>query len=194
MKANPFKKFILTLNSENFTLSTENFIKPNLPAILSTSTSNGIPSARTLYIKKVQNNELLFFTNENSRKGKEISQNPNVSLCFFFQNSFNQIIIEGKAFKADSSIAKQYFSTRSKLSQAGAILSKQSSVLNNYKEFTKKAQALSLQDKLECPDFWCCYRVIPSRFEFWRGDKSRLHIREVFVLEQQNWKQINLYP
>lgn len=193
MKVDPFKKLMSSLESENFKLE-NNFVKPDLPATLSTCTLDGIPSSRTLYLKKIENNELFFFTNANSKKGKEISKNPNVSLCIFFKESFKQIIIEGKAYMTSFDTAQKYFQTRSKLSRAGAILSKQSSVLKNYEEFINDVHALSLKETLECPQFWRCYGVVPHRFEFWRGDKARLHLREVFELNQQNWKETNLYP
>jgi pyridoxamine 5'-phosphate oxidase len=196
MKENsPFTEFFKVLSLEGFKLDRED-IKPDLPASLATCGKDLTPSVRIIYIKKFSADTFFFFTNKNSRKGKEIMQNPNVSLCFFFQKSFKQIRIEGKAFEESHKIAEDYFKTRPALSKAGAILSHQSHLLENYEDFLKEVEKLAKNENLACPENWVCYGVKPEKFEFWEGTQFRLHLRTLYEKKQSEdrWQQSNLYP
>ncbi len=182
------------LNNEGFDVK-DGDITPNLSAILSTSSKEGRPSSRTIYIKKFADEGLFFFTNENSKKGKQIAENPFASLCFLFESSFKQIVVEGMATKTDHKLAQDYFITRSPLSRAGAILSNQSSPIDDYEKFIQDVTNLAKTSNLECPPNWQCYKIIPSLFEFWHGNTHRLHLREQFVKNASNeWQSVNLYP
>jgi pyridoxamine 5'-phosphate oxidase len=194
MSPSPFLKFTEMLRQEGFDVK-DGDITPNLSAVLSTSSREGGPSSRTIYIKKFADEGLFFFTNENSKKGRQIAQNPLVSLCFLFEISFKQIIVEGEAIKTEHKLAQDYFNTRSSVSRAGAILSHQSSPLDDYAKFVEEAKILAESSNLKCPNNWQCYKVVPSLFEFWHGNTHRLHLREQFVKSASNeWQGVNLYP
>lgn len=199
MQNNPFLEFITWIVSEGFVID-KDYINPNLPFTLSTVSGNGFPSSRVLYLKKLRNNELVFFSNKESRKGKEIMANTNVSLCFFFEKSFKQIRIEGKAFLCETSEAEEYFNSRNDVSKASAILSKQSEHLGDYNLFVEsvvKYNNSSDKAVVKCPEHWAGFRVLPELFEFWIGSASRMHSRTVFKkdLNSENlWNSYHLYP
>jgi pyridoxamine 5'-phosphate oxidase len=190
---NPFIEFFRVLSLEEFTLNGED-IKPNLPVSLATCGVDLKPSVRIVYIKKFTNDTFFFFTNKNSRKGIEMRKNPNISLCFFFEKSFKQIRVEGKVFEANHKMAQEYFNTRPQLSKAGAIISKQSEVLENYEKFLEDVNNLAKTNDLTCPENWVCYGVGATKFEFWEGTDFRLHLRTLYEKTENNWKQSNLYP
>jgi pyridoxamine-phosphate oxidase len=194
---NPIAHFIDFIGREGFFV-VERAIKPDLPFVLSTVSKDGKPSSRVLFLKQIIEDELIFFTNAESQKGLEMKSNPNVSICFFFEKTNKQIRIEGQAFVASRNLAIEYFKTRPVLSQAGAILSKQSSKLENYKEFADSVKLLAETKKeLECPENWVAFKVKPSEFEFWEGAEFRLHIRTKYKKElnfENKWFRYNLYP
>ena len=193
---NPFKTFEEFILPEGFEV-VQGSIKPDLSCIISTCVNN-IPSSRTVFIKKLINEEFYFFTNKNSKKGQEALENPNISMCFLFEKSFKQIIIQGKAQLAPHSYAEEYFQTRPVLSKAGAILSRQSENLADYEGFLEEVQKLSeSKTELKCPEEWVAFRVVPEEFEFWEGSTFRLHLRTKYKkdLNSKNlWFQYNLYP
>jgi pyridoxamine 5'-phosphate oxidase len=190
----PAERLLKKLEEEGFTIKSH-FVYPNLSAVLSTVSQDGIPSSRTLYIKQIIDFELYFFTNQHSQKIQEISKNPFISLCMFFEKSFSQIIIQGEVKKAPREMAVNYFNSRDGLSKAGAILSKQSTELKDYDDFVLKAHQLKKQNlELECPTFWNCYKIIPNKIEFWKGEINRLHLREAFTKKNLTWNTKILYP
>jgi pyridoxamine 5'-phosphate oxidase len=194
---NPIVHFLDFIEREGFDLIGR-AIKPDLPFVLSTVSKDGKPSSRVLFLKQIIEDELIFFTNVESQKGSEMQLNSNVSMCFFFEKTNRQIRIEGQAFVASRNLAIEYFKTRPVLSQAGAILSKQSSKLENYKEFEDSVKLLAETGKeLECPENWVAFKVKPSEFEFWEGAEFRLHIRTKYKKElnfENKWFRNHLYP
>jgi pyridoxamine 5'-phosphate oxidase len=185
---NPFTEFFNIIAKDGFSLK-GNDISPNLAISLATQ-----GSVRIVYLKKFIDGQFYFFTNLESRKAREIKENPYVSLCIFLEKPFLQIRLEGKAQQGEREIAEEYFKTRPKLSQAGAILSHQSAPLENYEEFIKKAQELSKEEALKCPHHWGCFKIVPESFEFWEGTEFRLHLRTIYKKQGENWKQSILYP
>jgi pyridoxamine 5'-phosphate oxidase len=194
---NPIAHFLDFIGKEGFSLI-ERAVKPDLPFVLSTVSQDGKPSSRVLFLKQIIEDELIFFTNVESQKGAEMQRNSNISMCFFFEKTNRQIRIEGQASVASKNLAIEYFKTRPVLSQAGAILSKQSSKLENYKEFVASVQLLAETKKeLECPEDWVAFKVKPLEFEFWEGTEFRLHLRTKYKKElnsENKWFSYNLYP
>lgn len=190
----PENRLLNAIQKEGFAITSNFLITPNLPAVLSTASLDGIPSSRTLYIKQLINFELYFFTSDYSQKIQDIKQNPIASLCLFFEKSFSQILIQGKVEKASRSQSITYFNSRDKLSRAGAIASRQSRELENYENFVNTTKEIANQSNLECPQFWNCYKIIPNKIEFWNGNKNRLHLRELFIKTQSTWQKKLLYP
>ncbi|MBS0352078.1 MAG: pyridoxamine 5'-phosphate oxidase [Proteobacteria bacterium] len=164
------------------------------------TTSNNFPSARVVLLKEYSPEGLVFYTNYLSRKGCEISENPNVSLLFWWEAHERQVRIEGIAEKISHERSEAYFHTRPKFSQIAAMASKQSKPLENLQDFQSDYQTLleqyaSAEISLPCPENWGGYLIKPKLFEFWQGRENRLHDRFQFKLDTDgNWKISRLYP
>jgi len=165
---------------------------------LATSTLTGKPSARTVLLKGINEKGFLFFTNYSSRKGKEIEENPSVSLLFFWKELERQGRIEGKVQKISEVESDVYFHQRPVESRIGAWCSPQSQVIEGRKileQNIEKYNSLFGDQNIPRPDFWGGYIVIPERMEFWQGRPGRLHDRLVYTSDETNlWKIQRLAP
>lgn len=173
-------------------------IEPNAMT-LATASQAGKPSARTVLLKGYSPKGWRFFTNYNSRKGKDLTANPQVALLFFWHPLERQIRIEGNAQKLSRKDSEAYFQSRPKGSQIGAIASPQSQIITSRSLLTENVQKLEEQYKTEsvlpCPDNWGGFLVIPHLFEFWQGRPSRLHDRFQYSLQADGtWKMDRLAP
>lgn len=164
---------------------------------LSTVSASGIPSSRIVLLKGIEEHELVFFTNYNSQKGKEIHESPHVALNFFWPELERQIRIVGKVTKTSSMESDAYFNSRPIGSRLGAWASPQSSVIDNreemeesQKEFEKKYKGVVVPR----PPHWGGYKVHPNRIEFWQGRASRLHDRFLYLKENDQWNLVRLAP
>lgn len=165
--------------------------------VVSTVSSNGQPSSRTVLLKGFDHDGFVFFTNYESRKGREIAENPHVSLMFHWPDLERQILISGTAAKASRERSETYFVTRPRESQIGAWASRQSSVLSSRAELEERIQEVRTkfgEGDIACPPNWGGYCVVPHRIEFWQGRKSRLHDRLVYELEAGGWTIVRLAP
>jgi pyridoxamine 5'-phosphate oxidase len=165
--------------------------------MLSTADVNGNSSARIVLLKEIDDRGFVFYTNYESRKGKDLKENPKAALTFYWDELRRQIRIEGKIEKLSIATSKEYFSSRPRESQIGAWVSEQSSVIpnrdfleNKYAEFEEKFG----NEEIPLPDFWGGYRVIPNYFEFWQGRENRLHDRICYKKENDEWKIFRLAP
>jgi len=166
--------------------------------VLSTADKNGAPSARTVLLKMYDRNGFVFFTNYQSRKSREIGENPQVALLFPWLDLERQVIIMGRAEKVSTAESMKYFASRPRGSQLGAWSSEQSSAISSRKlllmQFEKMKEKFR-HGEIPLPDFWGGYRVIPQRFEFWQGRENRLHDRFEFTLgEGGSWSVERLAP
>jgi pyridoxamine 5'-phosphate oxidase len=190
--ANPIKQF------ETWWQQTiESKIEEPNAMTLATCTASGKPSARIVLLKGLYENGFVFFTNYLSRKGKEIEENPFVSLLFFWKELERQIRIEGTIKKTNIAESDDYFYNRPIESRIGAWSSPQSQVIES-REFLQKS-VQKYQDQFGThvprPDFWGGYLVTPYRIEFWQGRPGRLHDRLQYVLTENNlWKIERLAP
>lgn len=175
--------------------------EPNAMA-LSTSGKDGKPSSRMVLLKGVDKDGFVWYTNYDSRKAHELSDNPHASLLFYWDGLNRQVRVEGSVQKVPDEESEQYFHSRPQGSQIGAIVSKQSTVVpgrhvlhQQYKELEEKFSDGSLIPK---PKHWGGYRLKPELFEFWQGQKSRLHDRLQYspreINGQQVWKIERLAP
>jgi len=162
--------------------------------ILSTSNTENKPSSRVVLLKGYSDKGFVFFTNYKSRKGEEIAQNSNVSLLFFWPQLDRQVRIEGTIKKTSAKESDEYFKTRPLESQAAAVVSEQSSIVDDWNKFHESFQNKIQNKSFERPKQWGGYCVIPNRFEFWQGRSSRLHDRFQFVFENKKWRIERLYP
>jgi pyridoxamine 5'-phosphate oxidase len=174
--------------------------QPQLPEAMTVSTcgADGIVTSRICLLKSFDEHGFLFYTNYNSRKGSQISENPRVSLCFFWPVLDRQVRVEGVAVKATAEEADAYFATRPRGSQLGAWASNQSSVIAGRGALDLRFRDLEAnhRDKpVPRPPHWGGYRVIPVTIEFWQGRADRLHDRFVYRLrEPKDWIIERLSP
>ena len=159
---------------------------------------DGYPKSRVVLLKKYTYEGFIFFTNYLSEKGRAIAENPNVCLSFFWHGAERQVIIKGKAEKIAPNLSDGYFESRPRGSQLGAIVSKQSEVVENKETLESKLSELEkkLEGKpIERPDFWGGYIVKPVEIEFWQGRPNRLHDRIRYQLQEDyNWLIERLSP
>ncbi|XP_056404084.1 LOW QUALITY PROTEIN: pyridoxine-5'-phosphate oxidase [Hyla sarda] len=150
---------------------------------LSTATRDGKPSARMVLLKGFGSDGFRFYTNRESRKGKELETNPVASLLFFWEPLSRQVRIEGSVERLSAKESDTYFHSRPKSSQIGAVVSKQSQVIPDREYLRKKNAELEEEYKdkeVPRPPEWWGYNVRPSVIEFWQGQTNRLHDRIVF--------------
>jgi pyridoxamine 5'-phosphate oxidase len=164
---------------------------PNAMTI-GTVSADGAPSLRTVLLKGMANGGLVFFTNYESQKSKEMLMNDRASALFFWATLEQQIRFEGRIAKTSRAENEEYFKTRPRLSQIGAWASQQSQVIPN-KEFLER-RVLEFEKQFEgqevpCPPHWGGWRLEPLHIEFWFGRGGRLHDRYVFerTTPQQEW-------
>jgi pyridoxamine 5'-phosphate oxidase len=166
--------------------------------VLATATTAGVPSARVVLLKGVDPRGLLFFTNYQSRKGRELSANPKVGLVFWWHLLERQVRIDGSVEKVSAAESDAYFTTRPRESQIGAHASRQSENLRSREELETAAaaiEAMYAQGEIPRPGHWGGYRVIPSVIEFWQGRPGRLHDRIRYSWTKTGlWKIDRLAP
>jgi pyridoxamine 5'-phosphate oxidase len=171
--------------------------EPNAMA-LATCDASGKPSARIVLLKEIKDNGFVFFTNYQSRKGKEIEENPFVSLLFFWKELERQVRIEGKIKKIPAAESDEYFNSRPPESRIGAWSSPQSNVINSRDTLQKNVEKYASQfgtKNIPRPEFWGGYIVEPQRIEFWQGRPGRLHDRLQYSLTKNNeWTIKRLAP
>jgi len=164
---------------------------------LATSTANGIPSARIVLLKGFDENGFVFFTNYTSRKGREIEENPNVALLFFWKELERQVRIVGRIHKLDVATSDAYFNSRPEGSKIGAWASEQSAAIENREIMEEKVAVIEEKFKsvsIYRPEFWGGYVVVPNSMEFWQGRSSRLHDRILYTKKEVNWDIQRLAP
>jgi pyridoxamine 5'-phosphate oxidase len=164
---------------------------------LATVTPEGRPSARIVLLKGFDENGFVFFTNYQSRKGKELEENPHGALVFFWKELERQVRIEGGIEKISEQESDTYYHSRPAGSQIGAWASPQSEIIagrevieNNYKSLEEKFNT----GEIPRPGYWGGYILRPSMIEFWQGRSSRLHDRIQYSMEEDNWNLSRLAP
>ena len=164
---------------------------------LTTLGLDGFSKGRVVLLKKYDEHGFYFYTNYSSEKGKSIAQNNKVSLLFFWPGLERQIIIKGTASKTSEDDSNNYFNSRPKGSQLGALVSNQSEVIENRKVIENKLALLENQysDKeIKKPANWGGYLVSPISIEFWQGRPNRLHDRIRYRLSHLDWVIERLSP
>lgn len=164
---------------------------------LATTTPDGHPSLRMVLLKGHGPDGFVFYTNLDSRKGEELAANPHVALLFHWKSLRRQIRIEGPVSAVDDATADAYFATRGRDSQLGAWASDQSRPLDSRATF--EARFADMQARFDGQDVprpprWSGWRVNPERIEFWQDREHRLHERNLFVRDGENWSKGLLYP
>ena len=165
---------------------------------VSTCGADGVVTSRMSLLKGFGEHGFVFFTNYNSRKGAQLSENPRISLCFYWIALERQVRVEGVAVKTTAEESDAYFASRPRGSQIGAWASNQSSVIPGRGDLDQRFAQLEASYKerqIPRPPHWGGYRVIPVEIEFWQGRADRLHDRFVYRLrEPKDWIIERLSP
>lgn len=164
---------------------------------LATSSCDGSPSNRMVLLKDYSNKGFVFYTNLESRKGRELAKNPKVSLCFYWEALGRQVRIEGHAVRISDKEADEYFNSRPLKSRIGAWVSKQSRPMESFADLFKEVAEQAIKKSISGihrPPFWSGYNVIPHTMEFWKKGKYRLHERILYQRVDDSWQSSLLYP
>jgi pyridoxamine 5'-phosphate oxidase len=164
---------------------------------VATASADGQPSMRIVLLKYLRNDGLVFFTNYRSHKGKDLAVNSKVAAHFFWPELERQVKVEGLVHKTDAETSDAYFNSRPFESKISAIMSHQSTEVQNRQELEKMWREEKNKwegQEIERPDFWGGYLIKPIRVEFWQGRQHRLHDRIVFIKHFNNWNVVRFSP
>ncbi len=175
-------------------------VKAQVPMVnamtLATVSATGQPSARIVLLKGVDHGGFVFFTNYKSRKGRELTANPEAALLFYWTDLEREVRIEGRVEKISAQESDEYFGNRPLGSRHAAIASPQSKVVPDRAAlealFADAEQRHG--DKTPRPAHWGGYRLQPTAIEFWQGRANRLHDRVLYTLKARGWKIERLAP
>ena len=172
--------------------------EPNDPnaAALATCSPAGEPSVRMVLVKQADARGFCFFTNAESEKGRQLSENPHAALCFHWKSLRRQVRVSGRVIELGESEVDAYFHSRSRKSQIGAAVSAQSRPLAAREQLVEQVKAFADQHPGEVPRpaYWRGYCVTPQRIEFWMDGPDRLHDRILFTPAAGHWDRTRLYP
>jgi pyridoxamine 5'-phosphate oxidase len=147
---------------------------------LATADRQGRPSARIVLLKGLDERGFIFYTNYDSRKGRELAENPEAALVFYWPQQERQVCVAGQVTKLPAGESEAYFRSRPRGSRIGACASDQSKVLRDRAELEQKWEQFEKRypnDDVPCPPNWGGYVLTPARLEFWQGRPNRLHDR-----------------
>jgi pyridoxamine 5'-phosphate oxidase len=171
-------------------------IEPNA-ATLATATADGRPSARTVLLKGIDGRGFLFFSNYQSRKGRELEVNPWATLAFPWLAMERQVIVEGRVTRISREESETYFHSRPRASQLGAWVSAQSTIIPGRKALEDGFKAIEHKyagQEVPLPPHWGGWRLAPESVEFWQGRRSRLHDRLRYQRSKDGWTVERLAP
>jgi pyridoxamine 5'-phosphate oxidase len=166
-------------------------------AFVLSTIANNTPYSRVVLLRDFDAKGFEFFTNYQSDKGRQLEENPQVAMNFFWTSLERQVRIKAESKKVSEAVSDEYFNSRPRESQLGAWASSQSDALEKREILEERLKAFT--EKFEGkpvprPDFWGGYLLQPTHFEFWQGRPSRLHDRIAYKKEADSWKKYRLYP
>jgi pyridoxamine 5'-phosphate oxidase len=191
VEANPFTQFAFWMDEA---LKSE--ILDANAMTLSTVGEDGRPSARVVLLKYFGEEGFAFFTNYESKKGRDLNAIPYAVLHFFWPQLNRQAAIYGRVEKTSREDSEKYFSSRPPRSRLSAWASNQSRVVKSRAVLEERVEELreKFGDHIPLPPFWGGFRVIPDKFEFWQGRQNRLHDRICYELKDGEWEIVRLSP
>jgi pyridoxamine 5'-phosphate oxidase len=167
------------------------------PVALATADGAGHPSVRIVLLRRVDERGFVFFTNYQSRKGRELLENPQAALCQHWPTLEEQVRVEGPVQRVDAAESDEYFAGRPRDSQLGAWASDQSSELaarSALDERLKEAEQRFENQPVPRPPHWGGFLLVPERVEFWYGRSGRLHDRLLYTRTGRTWQTTWLFP
>ena len=190
LKSNPIEQFSLWFDQA---------IEANIiePSAMSLATSDDYIGIRTVLLKFFDDKGFVFFTNYESKKSKQLQNNPQAALLFPWLALERQVKIIGSVEKITKLESLKYFSSRPKDSQIGAWSSQQSSKISSRAILVDQFAVMKKKfanGEIPLPDFWGGYRVVPESIEFWQGRESRLHDRLIYERNDDGWDISRLSP
>lgn len=193
LSVDPFQQFAKWFNDAlSLKIPTVNAVT------LATSSNKGKPTARIILLKGFDQRGFVFFTDYDSRKGRQLKGNPHAAMVFFWQQLERQVLVEGKVGKTSSRESDEYFAQRPRESQISACVSEQSQPIksrvileDHYQLFEAKHKTDS---KIRRPKKWGGFRLVPQRVEFWQGRANRLHDRFSYEKGKRGWSITRLQP
>ena len=165
-------------------------IVPYNAAAFATTDKDLQPTVRMLLLKDVDDRGLVFYTNLESRKGRQMDGNPRASACFWWPQLRQQVRFEGAVELVSERESDEYFASRPRGSQIGAWASRQSSELSSREELIAAAESFAAKYKDQTvprPPYWSGFRLLADRIEFWREQPDRLHDRELYIRQADGW-------
>jgi pyridoxamine 5'-phosphate oxidase len=189
--ANPFEQF------QRWFAEASGLMEEREAVALATVSSDGAPSVRMVLMRHHDDRSFGWYTNYDSRKGRELAANPRAALLWYCEPLGRQIRIEGHVEKMSDAASDAYFSTRNRGSQLGAHASRQSQPLASREELEAKVEeiaALYEGREVTRPQFWGGYRLTPTRFEFWQHRDDRLHDRIAYLTDGSSWTRERQSP
>jgi pyridoxamine 5'-phosphate oxidase len=164
---------------------------------LATATPNGRPSARMVLLKGFDHEGFVFYTNYESRKGRELSGNPWAALVFYWARLERQVRVEGRVERLPAEDSDAYFASRPLESRLGAWASRQSAPLSSRAELEDAVAELEerhASGEVPRPPHWGGWLVRPESIELWQGRPNRLHDRFLYTRRDDDWDRVRLYP
>jgi pyridoxamine 5'-phosphate oxidase len=164
---------------------------------LATATPDGRPSVRVVLYKGISDGGILFFTNYESRKARELDQNPLAAVVFHWPALGRQVRIDGRVERIERAASEAYFATRPRDSQLGAWASPQSRPIGSRQELEDKLLELEAGARggpVACPECWGGYRLVPNEIELWINRDGRLHDRMLYRRRGSGWELALLAP
>ena len=164
---------------------------------LGTVDASGQPSVRILLIKQVDDRGFVFYTNFESRKGRELTASGKAALCFHWQPLEQQVRVEGSVSRVTDAEADAYFASRARGSQIGAWASRQSQPIDPPGELERRVaefEARFAGRDVPRPPHWGGWRLAPTAIEFWKNMANRLHVRHKYLRDGARWRVETLYP
>ena len=166
-------------------------------AALATAGADGAPAVRHVLVKVVDERGLTFFTNRESRKGRQLAENPNAGLAFYWRELDRQVCVTGRASLVDDAESDAYFRSRPREARIGAWASRQSRPVASRDELEAAFDEIAARfpgEDVPLPPHWGGYRIEPQTIEFWRGREHRLHDRFRFTRDGAAWRLQRLWP
>lgn len=191
------RRFLIKLYKSVFLIRTSAMLDLNAMT-LATADRQGRPSARMVLLKGLDVRGFVFYTNYNSRKGRELEENQDAALVFYWPEQERQVCVAGQVTKVPAAESEDYFRTRPRGSQIGAWASDQSAVVRDRAELEQKWEEYEKRyanADVPCPPNWGGYVLVPMRMEFWQGRPNRLHDRFRYTRQpDRSWLIERLSP